>query len=452
MTDHLLVSPPIVCVGGRRYRKNTGDYVGWSDVAGDTTHHYNEQGEQEEEEEGGGVRVKGGGGGGGGGGEQGGEGVVNIVLPEGVRELEDGTFAVDVSVPAAFKGKLMGQGDVKRRAMEEDTSATIHCGADKTSDTVTVTAADLRALEACRLRVEMAVDKLYERAPPTHFLSLPLLEPGLQKALERFRTLALDLTTRDDGLSVELFVPPEQLHITIGVLKLYSRQDVAEASALLSDAAKAAMKEVEEVMVVEEGGVEQQRRHHPTPPPLAITVKGLEIMMNDDPSQVHVLYAGVSMMMSSGLGTDADASAAAAAAGTTTTATAGGDGSGDGRLRSSSPPPPPPPLDLLQSFCEAIEGAYVDAGLMENPKWPLKLHATLVNSKRRHGGGGGSKRGVGGGRGSRRAFDARGMLKSYGATVFGKAPLNALHLSSLNRPGEMEHYCCEASVGLIDQP
>jgi hypothetical protein len=183
-----------------------------------------------------------------------------------------------------------------------------------------------------------------------------------------------------------------------------------------------------------------------------VVVKGVDYM-NDDPSNVDVLFARTSLA----------------------------DGS-----------------DGLQRFADAVAAAFREAGMLDPPPGggaessSVKLHATLINSKKAGGGsgeddddggaggasdvgagsgsrggrGGGSSRrgdgvsggggrggGGGGGSGGRRQdqqqrkqFDARALLKAFSDYEFGTAVLNEVHLSRMSHRQRGSFYDAETVV------
>ena len=106
--------------------------------------------------------------------------------------------------------------------------------------------------------------------------------------------------------------------------------------------------------------------------------------MNDDPMSVDVVYAKVALKGK------------------------GGDGHGD--------------VDTLQQLVDLVKARFVAAGLMEAEadRGPgVKLHATVINSKKRGGGG------------RRESFDGTAVLKKLGRFEFGESVLRGLHLSRM---------------------
>ncbi|XP_023319708.1 activating signal cointegrator 1 complex subunit 1-like [Eurytemora carolleeae] len=114
--------------------------------------------------------------------------------------------------------------------------------------------------------------------------------------------------------------------------------------------------------------------------PFQVEISGLEIM-NDDPSEVDVLYAKVGQ------------------------------------------------ADQLQDVAEKIIDRFVESGLMKREYERIKFHVTLMNTLFRK-----DKNDVGdvnepAGKSARETFDSRQILELYGNTSFGSVEISEIHLS-----------------------
>src|SRR5438045_9311093 len=71
------------------------------------------------------------------------------------------------------------------------------------------------------------------RLRPTHFISFPLKDPNVKQKVGNLHTdiLALNLPNVDNSL----FLRPEKFHFTVGVLNLYTKDDVEGAVKLLKE-------------------------------------------------------------------------------------------------------------------------------------------------------------------------------------------------------------------------
>jgi activating signal cointegrator complex subunit 1 len=154
-----------------------------------------------------------------------------------------------------------------------------------------------------------------------------------------------------------------------------------------------------------------------------VAVKDLEYM-NDDPSEVGVLYLQVEEMGGAGSGGSGGAGETGAAG------TEGADGGGK-----------------LARVCKAVVDIYGAAGLLlERDDKPVKLHATLMNTRLRRK----PKDAAAGAASSRESFDARPIFDAHKGLDCGEWSLEAVHLS---RRGEFDvdlggYYRCIAQCPL----
>lgn len=119
--------------------------------------------------------------------------------------------------------------------------------------------------------------------------------------------------------------------------------------------------------------------------PVFIKVKGLEYM-NDDPSQVDVLYAKVHVENHEN-------------------------------------------EDILQRISDDIVDFFNKNGLMKKEREHVKLHATLINTRHRKADESGSSSGSKDRRPKRISFDARPIMAKYSDFEFGSFTLDSIHLS-----------------------
>eukprot|EP00966_Prymnesium_polylepis_P118163 2731909-Prymnesium_polylepis.1 len=185
------------------------------------------------------------------------------------------------------------------------------------------------------------------------------------------------------GLADEMLMEPRRFHLTMCMLKLLSGSEVQRARRCLRAAAPKF-----QALLAAGGGAR-------------LRLRGLEYM-NDDPSDVDVLYSKV----------------------------------GDG-----------PAHEALQALWRDVRNALESDGLLAADEaqtdlsGALKAHATLINSRWRRAAAGGA----------RQSFDASGLLRSHAEFDFGEASLSQLHLSRLAGPLDREtgYYHCEEEVRLV---
>ena len=84
----------------------------------------------------------------------------------------------------------------------------------------------------------------------------------------------------------------------------------------------------------------------------------------------------------------------------------------------------------MNMICDAAVMAFRDAGLLlQKDDKPVKLHATVMNTRLRRGRGGGERSG------GRTPFDARRVMEAHGLLDCGTVRLSSVHLS---RRGEFD--------------
>lgn len=126
---------------------------------------------------------------------------------------------------------------------------------------------------ACN-RIDSIVASSRQRQGFTHFISLPVNHPDIQRSFERFQKSLLETCGTDcRGLDETVFQTPTLLHLTIGTLALMDDVERSKASELLHKV----LNEDETINCIKE---------------LTVNIKGLEIM-NDDPSEVDIIYGQV---------------------------------------------------------------------------------------------------------------------------------------------------------------
>jgi len=124
-----------------------------------------------------------------------------------------------------------------------------HSGKSGQSNTEVVIRGPSRAaVRAARTRVELCLDSAlstsgWQSLPYTHFVSIPLASDRAEAVLTRLKAscLAADGGSAAEkmGLEEAMFWEPKQLHLTLGMLKLYSAQVIACPSCAVSSSARA---------------------------------------------------------------------------------------------------------------------------------------------------------------------------------------------------------------------
>lgn len=135
-------------------------------------------------------------------------------LPEGVAyDAAAGVYAQRVAVLPRFYGAVIGQHGRTLEKLQAETQATVIVPGKRSAEThITLRAATLAQLDKAALRLQLLVEDAQRRAPPTHFVSLPLDDPALHAAVEAFFSDIRSLKAASDG-EVEpsrglIFEPP----------------------------------------------------------------------------------------------------------------------------------------------------------------------------------------------------------------------------------------------------
>ena len=240
---------------------------------------------------------------------------------------------------------------------------------------ILVVAPSLHAARDAKLALERALERAL-RSPKlqyTHFVCVPLCfgDDG-ERLVATVRAFHRDVLSSayaaDCDIEPSIAHEPGHAHLTLCMLKLYSDEARARAIGAM-DAMGVALKDAGVV-----GGGE----------PIELEVKGLDAM-NSDFSAVDVLFLKVREV-------------------------------GPGRERGA-----------MSAVCDAAVAAFTDAGLLSrmDANKPVKLHATVMNTRLRNRGG----RNGGGDNSRRRTFDARRVMASHGDLDCGSVVVKTVHLS-----------------------
>lgn len=293
---------------------------------------------------------------------------------------KDGVFILEMrSIDPGLYGSIIGKGGKTLRGIQERTGAMINVptktgGPD---DYVTVRSASKKNVLRAAAQIDVIVVQSREKAPFSHFLSLPLT--GLSDGLGKLQQMIADdsVIPRADkrGFEAKIATAPPHFHLTLFMLKLLTDSEVQKCSSLL--------KELSQV-VYDVVGTRS----------LVVRLRGLEIM-NDDPSDTHVLFAKV-------------------------------EDTEDGRLK---------------KLCSLLSAKLLSEGLITEDDADVKLHATILNTRYRNLGA--DDRSA-----PRISFDARAMLDKFGAYDFGTVRIPSLELSQRGKYGPEGYYHCVQKVHL----
>ncbi|KAJ8726442.1 hypothetical protein PYW07_001140 [Mythimna separata] len=313
----------------------------------------------------------------------------NDVLDEGddddfeVVMMDNSRYTTSVHVSKHYLGSIIGKKGAIKIRIERDTKTDIKIPKHGQEGDIVIFGPTAANVKAARRRINIIVMSSRMKQKSTHFISLPMNNPNIQKRFEEFQTSVLrDCPSRN--LDQSLFIKPHKLHLTLGVMCLMDNEERLFASKLLTEAKEKV------VMPILRGHL-----------PLKIRLKGLSYM-NDDPSQIDVLYGLVQE-----------------------------EGNSKG---------------LIQEFADALVEHFYKAGYMnkEYDRDSVKLHVTLINSKyRSRSESANADNSASSARNTRRpreTFDGTEVLKKFADYDFGVTELTEIHLSQRHSVGSDGYY------------
>lgn len=280
-------------------------------------------------------------------------------------EQTDKGFRCAIDVPSVLYKYIIGKKGETRRRLESDTKTSINIPKQGVEGQIVITGSHKAAVSSAVTRIEVLIDSFRRKQPFTHFLSFPLNDPKVQEGFQKFKDDVLEQCSQDHGVEESIFQNPAKLHLTVGTLALLNDMEVKKACEHLQDCQNF-------IRDITEGK------------PLPLEVTGIEYM-NDDPAMVDVLYAKVNVK----------------------------DGT-----------------DKLQVIADRLVEHFVSAGQMVREWDRVKLHGTVMNTLFRKDStvedtGGPGRQTMN----ERESFDARKILKTFGAYRFGEFELNTVLLS-----------------------
>lgn len=190
-------------------------------------------------------------------------------------ESVNGRYSTSFHIPSQLFGQIIGAKGATRRRIETETSSQIQVPKQGNEGDIKITSNNPKNVSAARRHIEIIVIGARAKLDFTHFLSVPMVDPVIQKAFQDFK----GKVTSDPqifGISEECFQNPSRLHVTIASMTLLDNADRTQAAKCLQEC-----QEVIVNRILQESG------------PMEVEMRGLEIM-NDDPTAVNVLYGSVS--------------------------------------------------------------------------------------------------------------------------------------------------------------
>lgn len=241
-----------------------------------------------------------------------------------VVELDDSRYSTSFHVSKHYLGSIIGRKGYTKSRIEHETKTEIKIPRQGKDGDITILGPSATSVKTARRRINMIVLSSRMKQKPTHFISIPMNKPDIVNSFIQFKELVLR-ECQSRGIEESIFIQPNKVHLTMGVMCLMDSEERTFASKVLTDAKEKV------VMPLLQGHL-----------PLKIRVKGLSYM-NDDPKDINVLYANVEEFDS----------------------TSG----------------------VLQQLANEVVAYFSREGLMKKEDWDpvnVKLHVTLLNSKYRN--------------------------------------------------------------------
>lgn len=310
-------------------------------------------------------------------------------VSESVERTEQG-YRLSVEIPSSLFKFILGRRAETKKKIEKETNTQIMVPRQGEEGDIVITGPNRSGVVGARSRIEVIAESSRQKIPFTHFLCFPLYNSDLERKMDEFKVKVLKDCFECRGIDANIFQLPTKIHLTVGMLTLLSVKEVKNATEILTQCYQ---------------DLVNKWLHNK---PVVVELKGVECM-NDDPSEVNVLYAKVLVKDNS---------------------------------------------DRLQLLANALVDTFVSAGLMKREYDCVKLHATVMNSKLRDDAYG-AETSTKSGRGDaaprfkkRISFDARKVISSFEDFSFGEYHLDTIHLSTRGVFDSQGHYDCATSVPL----
>jgi len=225
----------------------------------------------------------------------------------------------------------------------------------------------------------LLINSARHQKPFTHLVTFPLVYADLKTKFLEFRKEVLKKCQDDRGVDESLFQNANKLHLTIVTAVLICESEIEQAKNLFEDC---------------QAKFNFNKK-------LKVNIRGLEYM-NDDPSNVDVLYA---------------------------------------QVRQTG-------QDSIQKIADSLMETFISSGLSKKQFDRVKLHATVMNSLLRQDPSGTTEPTSKSENKNRESFDARNILKYFGDFDFGWYDLEEIHLSLRFSSGHNGYYECVRKITL----
>ncbi|CAG9767369.1 unnamed protein product [Ceutorhynchus assimilis] len=285
---------------------------------------------------------------------------------------KSGKFQTSMYVPSSLFSFIIGAKGSKLKALQNSTNTSIKVPRINEKGDIIIEGNTERQVASAKTQIDIIIAQGKERMPPTHFVSIPIKSDMISSNLLKFKKSVLEQPAR--GITESIFQKDVKMHLTVVMLKLLDEGEVTRAINILQSCYANHISKIFEK-------------------PQKAIIQGLEIM-NDDPSNVNVLYAEVKIQ---------------------------------------NP-------EKLQTMCDTIANYFNKAGLAKKEYDRVKLHMTVMNKSFRHESE------------QKMSFDASKILESHKDFYFGEFELNQLDLcirgTTTSNTGEMKYYDTALTIQL----
>ncbi|XP_045511187.1 activating signal cointegrator 1 complex subunit 1 isoform X1 [Colias croceus] len=295
-----------------------------------------------------------------------------------VEMMDSGRYCTSLHVSKHYLGNIIGKKGAMRMRIQRDTNTDVKIPRIGENKDILIYGPSIANVKAACRRINVIVMSARRKQRATHFISIPLNQPNIQKTFEKFKESVLR-ECQSRALEESLFIPATKLHLTVGVMCLMDNEERLLVSKLLTEAKERI------IMPIIQDHL-----------PLRLRIKGLSYM-NDDPKEINVLYSCVEEENA--------------------------------------------PAGLLQEMVDAIVDFFYKKGFMEKEfgRNNVKMHVTLLNTKyrgRREDDDDSMPRN----RGTRQTFDGTDILNKFKDYDFGVVQLTDIHLSQRQTIGPDGYY------------
>ena len=196
--------------------------------------------------------------------------------------LDNGRFACSIHVPSSLRGYLIGKNCATIKEIEAKTKTQIDFPEmHRKDDPFYILGQDENAVLLAYLRISELLQAKRDTTNLTHFLAIKCDNEEIRSSYEKFKQI-LQSKYLPQGYSEKVFIGKGKLHLTISIFVLL---DNLERNKMVSFMNKNLKRVIDEF--IKQQNLSDRKKK------LKFSITGLDYM-NDDPTEVKVLYAKVS--------------------------------------------------------------------------------------------------------------------------------------------------------------